>query len=273
MEKDPFTPLFEGKHQFFYDPNKPQVLSMGWGVQTFAVLVMIDLGLLPKPDLIIHADTKAEKPETYIFKKQIGIPLIEKLGIEYVEITNKDGIYEGYLSTNNIPIAGFASCTDHYKIRPIRKYLKERYKTDSKPFYQVWVGISKDEEKRMIPKNEQAPKYHQMIYPLLDLNYTRRELIDLIKDNDFELPIKSGCFICPYQGLKGFLEIKTKHPNLFEKAVIMENAYFENNPHREYGFLQNSQIKLQTVKDMKSLFDYQLIENDQQECQSGGCFI
>lgn len=272
-ENDPQTPLLRAKYQFFNDPSIPQILSMGWGVQTFGVLVMIKEGILPKPDLIIHADTKAEKPETEIFKKQIGIPLIEELGIEYVELTNKQGIYEEYLSTNNIPIAGFASCTDHFKIRPIRNYLKQRYERSSKPYYQVWVGISIDEAKRAISKKEQSPKYHQMIYPLLDLNFTRREIKELIEANGYEIPPKSGCFICPYQGLRGFLEIKTKHPDLFDKAVIIENAYFEGNPEREFGFLQNSQIRLQTLKDMKSLFSYELIENDQNECESGGCFL
>ena len=260
---------------FNYDPSKPQILSMGWGVQTFGMLVMIEKGLLPKPDLIIHADTKAEKPETIEFKNKIGIPLIEKLGIEYVEVSKDRGIIYGYLNLNSIPQAGFRSCTDKYKVEPLNYYLRDRYKDmiESKPYYQCWIGISTDEKRRRIPKEDQRPKYQQMIYPFLDLNYSRNDIIDYIKSNGYEIPVKSGCFMCPYAGLRGFLELKEKHPDLFNIAVHMENNYFENRPERDHGFLMDSKIKLQTLKEMKSLFSYQQIENNMNECDSGGCFL
>ena len=37
-----------------------QVLSFGGGVQSFAMLLLIKEGLLPKPDIIIHSDTGSE---------------------------------------------------------------------------------------------------------------------------------------------------------------------------------------------------------------------
>ena len=50
------------ERNFLVDPL--QVLSFGGGVQSTAMLLFIKDGLLPQPDIIIHADTGAEMPET-----------------------------------------------------------------------------------------------------------------------------------------------------------------------------------------------------------------
>ena len=262
--------------QFNYDEDKPQILSMGWGVQTFAMLVMVENGSLPRPDLIIHSDTGAEKPETLIFKEEIGIPLIKKLDIPYIEVMKNDGIIEGYKRDNTIPIVGFRSCTTKYKVQPMLDRLKLLYQTDkkqAKPYWQSWIGISTDEAQRKVKREDQTPQYQEMIYPFLDLDLSRRDLLNIIEKAGYEAPVKSGCFMCPYMGLRGFIETKQKHPDLFDIAVEMENAYFNKFPEREHGFIQSSKTKLQTLKEMKSLFSYTEIENDQRECDSGGCFL
>ena len=264
--------------KFVYREDLPQVLSMGWGVQTVAMLVMVEKGMLPKPDLIIHSDTGAEKPETHEWKERYGIPLMKKLGIDYYEVMKDSGIVEGYKAKKTIPIVGFRSCTYNYKVKPILERLKMIYKKPSgsgqkKPYWQSWIGISTDEANRKIKRKDQTPKYQEMIYPFLDLDLSRRDLIDIIVNAGYEPPVKSGCFMCPYMGLRGFLEVKEKHPELFDIAVEMENLYFEKFPERENGFIMSSKTKLQTLKEMKSLFSYTEIDNDERECDSGGCFL
>jgi hypothetical protein len=265
-------------NNFDYRNDLPQVLSMGWGVQTVAMLIMVENGTLPKPDIIIHSDTGAEKPETHYWKNKFGIPIIEKLGIPYVEVMHEGGIVEGYMKKSTIPIVGFRSCTTNYKVNPILRYLKKLYKKpkeskQKKPYWQTWIGISTDESRRKIEREDQSPKYQEMIYPFLDLNLSRKDLSNIIKKSGYEEPVKSGCFMCPYAGLRGFLELKEKHPDLFDIAIKMENKYFEKFPERHNGFIASSKTKLQTLKEMKSLFSYTEIENEQNECDSGGCFL
>lgn len=262
--------------QFNYRKDIPQVLSMGWGVQTVAMLIMIENGSLPKPDVIIHSDTGAEKPETLEYKEKVGIPLINKLEIPYYEVMGGTGIIDGYRAKKTIPVVGFRSCTYNYKVQPMLQHLKAMYmksKKQPKPYFQSWVGISTDEANRKIERKDQTPKYQEMIYPFLDLDLSRRDLINIIQKSGYPLPVKSGCFMCPYMGLRGFLETKEKHPELFEIAVQMENDYFEKFPNREHGFIKSSKTRLQTLKEMKSLFSYTEIENDERECDSGGCFL
>lgn len=265
--------------QFNYDTEKPQVLSMGWGVQTFAMLILIEKGILPKPDLIIHADTMAEKPETIAFKNEVGIPLIHKLGIQYIETVQDNGLIQGYKEKETIPVVYNRSCTTNYKVRPVLKTLKEIYepKTEeerrNKPWFQTWIGISTDEASRKIARKDQTPMYQEMIYPFLDIDLSRRQLIEIIEKSQYQLPIKSGCFLCPFMGLRGFLELKQKHPDLFDIAVEMEQDMFKKFPERRNGFIASSETSLKTIKEMKSLFSYTEIENDQRECDSGGCFL
>ena len=41
-----------------------EVLSFGGGVQSTAMLLMVHEGILPRPDVVMFADTGSELPET-----------------------------------------------------------------------------------------------------------------------------------------------------------------------------------------------------------------
>ena len=43
--------------------------SLGWGVQSWGMVAMIALGVLPPIDYAIHSDTGYERRETYAFAK------------------------------------------------------------------------------------------------------------------------------------------------------------------------------------------------------------
>jgi len=42
-----------------------RIISLGWGVQSFALAAMVAKGVLPKVDAAVHADTVHERRETY----------------------------------------------------------------------------------------------------------------------------------------------------------------------------------------------------------------
>jgi len=253
------------------------VLSYGGGVQTFAMLILIEKGILPKPDLVIFADTRAEYPATEAHVEQVAKPLVEKLGITWAKVVHKEGLIHGYMEGKSIPIPGFRSCTYNFKVRPIHDFLRNFLgdeKKNGKASVNTWIGISTDEAKRAVPRNKQNPKWVLCTYPLLDLKLSRNDLIQLIEESEYPMPIKSGCFLCPYGGMKNFIKLKMNHPDLFKIALVMENQYFEHRKHRKNGFIDG--IKLQDIASTPTLFSFEEIDSmitEQAECDSGGCFL
>lgn len=254
-----------------------KVLSYGGGVQTFAMLILIEKGILPKPDLVIFADTRAEYPETEAHVEGIAKPLVEKLGIRWETVVHGTGLIDGYSQHDSIPLPGFRSCTGNFKVRPIHKFLTEwlgEEKKRGKASVETWIGISTDEAKRAVPREKQEPRWVLCTYPLLELKYSRNDLIQLIEESEYPMPIKSGCYLCPYSGMKGFIKLKMTHPDLFNQAKEMENRYFEARPDRRNGFLEG--IRLDDIAKTPTLFSFEEIDsmiNEQNECDSGGCFL
>ena len=103
-----------------------QVLSFGGGVQSTAMLLYIKDGLLPRPDLIIHADTGAEMPETENHIQDWVVPFCEEMEIPFRIVRSHRGtIYDDYYRVGAIPIMGMRSCTDNFKIAPQRRAIRE----------------------------------------------------------------------------------------------------------------------------------------------------
>ncbi len=66
-----------------------KVISLGWGVQSFALAAMSALGVLPKVDAAIHADTGHERAETYALAKK-WTPWLEERGIKVITVGATD---------------------------------------------------------------------------------------------------------------------------------------------------------------------------------------
>ena len=66
------------------------VISLGWGVQSFALAAMSGLGILPKVAAAIHADIRFEKSATYEFAKK-WTPWLEEHGVKVVTVRQESG--------------------------------------------------------------------------------------------------------------------------------------------------------------------------------------
>ena len=220
-------------------------VSYGGGVQTFGMLCAIEKGLIDKPDGFIFSNTMAEHPETYRHIEEVAKPILERLEIPFVEVVHEEGIIEGYKKLNAIPMAGFKTCTIKFKVDPIRRYFRQKMddlgiRPHGKPLIKTLIGISTDESRRAVSRRDQKPKWILNTYPFLDMDWSRRKILSFIEECGYEIPIKSGCHICPYQGLKGFAKLKKDDPELFQIAVDMEENFFKHRPERIHGFLADS---------------------------------
>ena len=251
-----------------WSKNPLQVLSFGGGVQSTAMLLFINDGLLPKPDIIIHADTGAEMPETVKHIEEWVIPYCENvLGIPFEVVTSHRGtIYDDYYDKGAIPIMGFRSCTDNFKIAPQRRAIRKIVgNTRGAVLAQCWLGITTDEERR---RTESNVMWCGITYPLLDYHrVSRQDCLDRLEKEGLEI-IKSGCFHCPYAGSGFYFDLRENHPDLFSKALELEaNA--------ESRTLERSGVALRSgLLQGKKLSDLDNISLPDSTCDSGaGCFI
>ena len=227
-----------------------QVLSLGAGVQSSALLLMSCKGLLPKLDVAIFADVGWEPPAVYQqleFLKVEG----EKSGIPVVTVS-EGNLKEDYLrgiETNtrasSIPLFTKAKegsknegrlwrqCTFDYKIKPVHKYIRQellglrpRQHAPKTCVVDQWMGISYDEISRV---KDSKHKFMQHIFPLvniptqmLDKDWRREDCIKWLEDNYNIDPPRSACIGCPYHSNEEWRHIKAD-PELWADAVEFDN--------------------------------------------------
>lgn len=75
-----------------------QILSLGWGVQSFGLAAMSALGVLPPVDFALHSDTGYERAETYEFAAK-WTPWLEERGVRVVTVKGGRPLMESYPST------------------------------------------------------------------------------------------------------------------------------------------------------------------------------
>ncbi len=184
-----------------------RILSYGAGVNSTAILALIKLGRVEMPDRIIFCDTGAERPETMCYLKYIQdiFPQIETVKNE------KYGSLIKYCQQYRIfPCRQFRWCTDKFKIQPFKKATEEHIKI---------LGIDLGEMHRIRDLTCE--------YPLVDLQIKRRGCIDVIKEAGLEVPVKSGCYICPFMKKTELIELKNKHREQFDILVELERIAHE----------------------------------------------
>lgn len=245
-----------------YVKNPLEVLCYGGGTQSTAILVLIAQGKLPKPDLVLHADTGSELPETVQFLDKAR-EICDEINVPFdIVKSHRGSLHNDYMRLKTIPIIGSRSCTSNFKILPQRRYIRKIVGNGKgKILCNMWLGITIDEERRRVEKSD--VKWTGLKYPLLDLYPITRDQAIKINEKAGLYVGKSGCFCCPYAGTKHWLDLKKNHPELFEIALEMENLKFEHKGGKLGLF------KLSKLSELNNL-DYQEDSN----CDTGaGCFL
>jgi hypothetical protein len=192
-----------------------KILSLGAGVNSTALLVLKELGKVDF-ESVVFSDTGGEHPETYEFLDRVIRPYCDKLGVELFYI-KRDGqpLYETYLEKRIIPTRMYRHCSDKFKIQPLKKFAMSNYPNQDIQFI---IGFCKGEEHRA----EKFCLSKFASFPLIDLGIDREGCKQLIKDAGLPVPIKSGCYFCPHTRVKNWKWLKRTHPELFNKAIKLE---------------------------------------------------
>jgi len=158
-----------------------EVLSLGAGVQSSAILLMSDAGLLPRLDAAIFADTGAEPDAVYEWldwlEEQVTIPVyrVKRWADDPRTLESEEGTKRVSKTTGNryvqtsVPMwtttgQSFGGslrrkCTRDFKIHPVQKKLRAlcgitRKRAGKEVLARQWIGISTDEAHRMKPSRE-----------------------------------------------------------------------------------------------------------------------
>lgn len=180
-----------------------QIISLGWGVQSFTLVAMSALGELPMVDAAIHADTTHERMDTYNFAAKVA-PWLESKGVRVVtvrdekaaaEVLNKNrkNLYAPFHTSNGGQL--FRQCTDRWKVRPIHRWVRAELKARGEESAIQWMGISWDEVQRV---KQSHVKYITNHYPLIGRRMTRADCEKWLYDRGLPIPPKSACVFCPF---------------------------------------------------------------------------
>jgi len=175
-------------------------LSLGFGVNSVAAY------LIGGFDEAVFIDTGCEYPETYeyikMFTKKYPVTIIKP---DY-------GNLYGYCWKYKMVPATFPRwCTVHFKIKPFANYA-------DKPCFKL-LAFSTDEAKRAKLSVDDEIEHR---FPLLEHEISREGCKEIIKNHGLPVPHRSKCYICPFQTISEWKELRMIHPNLFCKTEQLE---------------------------------------------------
>ncbi len=204
-----------------------KILSFGAGVQTTALAILVAQGKVGV-DVVVFADTKGEKPETYWYMNAYTIPLFESVGVAFEWLENQskyDGksLYDFSYKHQYLPGMPTRQCSSHFKASVIHRVYPKAVKL---------LGFNTDELKR-----SENPIHADAVFPLIELGLSGMDCVHIIQEFGWPIPVKSSCFFCPYQRPNEWNWLKATHPDLFQKAIELESAMYNKHPRKrlEYG--------------------------------------
>lgn len=218
------------------DMDKTLTWSYGGGVQSIAIALLVAQRKLPKPDIIVFADTGLEASETWEYTEQYVSPLLASLGLQ-IEIAShelaKVGMYDKH-GTTLIPAYTAEKgklktyCSKEWKTYVVRRYLRSKGVKECI----AWLGMSTDEIERLKPSDV---KWQETVWPLCGLpreydygvRFNRMDCRQLILNHGWPEPPKSSCYICPHRRNPQWQRLKMYYPQDFNKAVVLDKAMRE----------------------------------------------
>jgi len=199
-------------------------LSFGGGVNSVALHLYL---LNQRWDFeALFVDHGTDWPETYeyldmfqewLVKRNYKPITVLKPTVRTLDKKIFGNLYDYCWEKRIFPVRMSRMCTDKFKIRTLEEY----YKNQS---CFVLLGIDHGESHRATIKTKKGYEYR---YPLIEAGMNRADCEAFIHDRNLPVPMKSGCFICPFQPPHQYKELRHIHPDLFCKAEQLENRYID----------------------------------------------
>jgi len=205
-----------------------KVLSLGWGVQSWALAAMVALGEIEPVDFMIHADTTHETSWTYQHAKK-WTSWLKKHRQTVITVKPYKNALTAFNQWRGVYIPAFTKdhngkrgqlrrqCTYVWKLGPIRRKLQELRNHEP---VELWLGISLDESHRVTNSNV---KYIINRYPLIENKLSRLDCINWLNNKGLDVPKRSSCTFCPYHSVQEWQQIKAS-PKDWNEAIKHDEA-------------------------------------------------
>jgi len=202
--------------------NYADILSFGAGVNSIALAIMaINDGWHGE---IVFSDTGCEWPETMCYLDYFerewlrprGFEVTRLKGMPWQRYAKGISLIEYCEAARVIPLAAMRWCTSEWKVKPLQRYGYGRTfkKGEEHQEDKTMIGIAIDERWRQPHR----------IRPLVDAGITREGCIKIIEAEGLDVPQKSGCYLCPFQRNAQWRMLWERHPELFERAMLLEES-------------------------------------------------
>lgn len=215
-------------------------------------------------DAIFWEDTGVEMPYTYEYAdwlegkcREIGIPFII---VDYddpvVAPSKRYPLDEAYARQPKpgIPTRHPRSCTISKKVAPTSNLLNAHFDLRRGKWRQgdllanvapgtrhrIILGFAADEAQRAQEATgqcEELPYYvHdkrnwiEVYWPMIQKQMTREDAYNAVLAAGWPRPFKSGCAICPFAGAGHYWALTRMYPDLYARALALEQAATAHNP-------------------------------------------
>ncbi|MGQ0680566.1 MAG: phosphoadenosine phosphosulfate reductase domain-containing protein [Actinomycetota bacterium] len=169
------------------------------------------------PDLeYFFCDTGAELPETYEYLDRLETVLGKR-----ITRLNADRGFDHWfeLYRGALPSPQMRWCTKNLKIKPLEAWIGDRSAVS-------YIAIRADESSR---KGYVSTKSNiQARFPFIEDDVDHEGVMKILEDAGIGLPTyydwrtRSGCYFCFFQRKAEWIGLADRHPDLFEKAVAIE---------------------------------------------------
>ena len=213
---------------------KVRILSNGYGKDSVTEIALNHAYY----DEIVFSDTGSEQPETYAYIKYLStkLPIVARNKIRIVH-SRYGIIYDYYYNKKIQPIPARRDCTGKFKVEPMKQVLTKVYGINPMGFkreiievkdgvriydhkIEMSIGINYSEPDRM---NGGGVWYMKNRYPLVEKKVEKKDEKGILEALGYIVPVKSGCFFCPYGTQPYWKGLKRDHPELYEKAKAMQD--------------------------------------------------
>ena len=165
------------------------VVSFGAGVNSTAMVLLLRRHGYPIRE-IVFVDTGCEFPETYEYLNYLIDEMGWDISVVKPRVEGCSSLLEYCYKYEISPFKHLRWCTDKFKLRP---------------FYS-----------RLTPPAIIANGMGFLhVYPLIDFRMDRDACVRLIEREGLRVPVKSGCYICPFMDKKRREYLRRNHPNLW----------------------------------------------------------
>jgi len=232
-------------------PETLRILSLGAGVQSSTLALMIERGEVEAVSCAIFSDVGAEPAAVYEWldwlKGQLSYPVhivkeadgltaqIEKsvgpggsrfAGAPFYAHTKAFRKYKGkMIQISESEGMLRRQCTKEFKIVPIERKIREilgvrKGKHIPKgTLVESLQGITVDEIQRM---KVNPSKWNSNVYPLVDLRMSRHDCLLWMERNGYPKPPRSACVYCPYRTNDEWRRLKADDPGGWTEAVRVD---------------------------------------------------